>query len=88
MEMTRTAAVILAAACVTTGAAGGYLAMRDTPSRVVASADLPPGTVPFEGVEQSEVAVQPEAPEVPEPATWGMMLMGFGGVAMMIRRRK
>ena len=67
MEMTRTAAVILAAACVTTGAAGGYLAMRDTPSRMAASADLPPGTVPFEGVEQSEVAVQPEAPVVPEP---------------------
>jgi hypothetical protein len=67
MEMTRTAAVILAAACVTTGAAGGYLAMRDTPTRMVASADLPPGTVPFEGVEQSEVAVQPEQPVAPEP---------------------
>lgn len=25
---------------------------------------------------------------VPEPSTWAMMLMGFGGVAMMIRRRK
>jgi len=67
MEMTRTAAVILAAACVTTGAAGGYLAMRDTSSGMVASADLPPGTVPFEGVEQSEVAVQPELPAAPEP---------------------
>jgi hypothetical protein len=64
MEMTRTAAAILAAACVTAGAAGGYLAMRDTP-RAVASADLPVEAVPFEGVEQSEVAVQP--PVVPEP---------------------
>ncbi len=25
---------------------------------------------------------------VPEPATWGLMIMGFGGVGVMIRRRR
>ncbi len=25
---------------------------------------------------------------VPEPATWGMMIMGFGGIGAMIRRRR
>jgi len=27
-------------------------------------------------------------PPVPEPATWGMMLLGFGGIGMAIRRRR
>jgi len=25
---------------------------------------------------------------VPEPATWGLMLMGFGGMGAMLRRRR
>jgi hypothetical protein len=25
---------------------------------------------------------------VPEPATWGLMLLGFGGMGMMLRRRR
>ena len=28
------------------------------------------------------------AQAVPEPATWGMMLLGFGGVGMVLRRRR
>ena len=28
------------------------------------------------------------APSVPEPATWAMMLLGFGGIGMALRRRK
>ena len=28
------------------------------------------------------------APAVPEPATWAMMLLGFGAVGMVIRRRR
>jgi hypothetical protein len=27
-------------------------------------------------------------PPVPEPATWAMMLLGFGGIAMAMRRRR
>jgi hypothetical protein len=27
-------------------------------------------------------------PAVPEPATWGMLLIGFGGVGFALRRRK
>ena len=25
---------------------------------------------------------------VPEPATWGLMIMGFGGIGAMLRRRQ
>ena len=25
---------------------------------------------------------------VPEPATWGLMIMGFGGLGAMLRRRR
>lgn len=28
------------------------------------------------------------APAVPEPATWGMMLLGLGGIGMAMRRRR
>ncbi len=28
------------------------------------------------------------APAVPEPATWAMMLLGFGGIGMAMRRRR
>ena len=28
------------------------------------------------------------APGVPEPATWAMMLLGFGGIGMAMRRRR
>ena len=28
------------------------------------------------------------APAVPEPATWGLMIMGFGGIGMTLRRRR
>jgi hypothetical protein len=30
----------------------------------------------------------PGIPAVPEPATWAMLLLGFGGIGMMMRRRK
>jgi len=30
----------------------------------------------------------PIAAAIPEPATWGLMILGFGGVGAMIRRRK
>jgi len=33
---------------------------------------------------QGAVAV---AAAIPEPATWGMMILGFGGVGAMLRRR-
>lgn len=36
---------------------------------------------PLNGVIRTAVAV-------PEPATWGMMLLGFGGMGMMLRRRR
>jgi len=29
-----------------------------------------------------------EVPGVPEPATWAMMIIGFGGVGAMVRRRR
>jgi hypothetical protein len=30
----------------------------------------------------------PRTPAVPEPASWAMMLLGFGGVGVALRRRK
>lgn len=35
-----------------------------------------------------QVSYEPAAGAVPEPATWGMMLLGFAGVGMVIRRRR
>ena len=32
--------------------------------------------------------IQSRPPAVPEPATWAMMLVGFGGIGMAMRRRK
>ena len=29
-----------------------------------------------------------DVPSIPEPATWAMMIMGFGGVGSMLRRRR
>jgi len=28
------------------------------------------------------------APAVPEPATWAMMILGFGGIGMAMRRAR
>jgi hypothetical protein len=33
--------------------------------------------------------VNPNAPDaLPEPATWAMMLLGFGGIGFQLRRRR
>ena len=34
------------------------------------------------------VAFEADAPHVPEPATWAMMLLGFGAVGWQLRRRR
>lgn len=31
---------------------------------------------------------QINAPAVPEPATWGLMMLGFGGIGMVVRRHR
>lgn len=33
------------------------------------------------------IVVNPAAPAVPEPATWGMMILGLGGIGFAMRRR-
>jgi len=69
MEVTRTTVAILAAACVTAGAAGGYLATRDSasPAATPVSAEIDAAGAP-EGVEATEAALV-EAPDPPAPAT-------------------
>ena len=34
------------------------------------------------------VGTPPPPGSVPEPATWAMMLLGFGGIGMAMRRRR
>lgn len=48
----------------------------------------PPGSVPSlkELKQFSYTAVDP--PAVPEPATWALMLLGFGGIGAVMRRRR
>lgn len=53
MEVTRTTVAILAAACVTAGAAGGYLATRDAAPGPTVSAEMDPALA-SEGVEATE----------------------------------
>jgi hypothetical protein len=56
MEVTRTTVAILAAACVTAGAAGGYLATRDSGPSAGVSAEMDYAVTP-EGVEATESSV-------------------------------
>jgi hypothetical protein len=48
------------------------------------SADSPPGTISL--IKQVRIQAGPGA--VPEPATWGLMLLGFGGIGMALRRSR
>ena len=47
-------------------------------------ADTPPGEL----TTLKQVRIIPGADVVPEPATWGMMLMGFGAIGYAMRRRR
>ena len=44
--------------------------------------------VRYQAVNGSGSAVGDPVPAVPEPATWGMMLLGFGAIGASMRRRK
>ena len=44
---------------------------------------VPPGTTDTPNVPET-----PVTPAVPEPATWAMMLLGFGGIGMAMRRSR
>ena len=68
MEVTRTTVAILAAACVTAGAAGAYLATRDASPAATAAALSTEAVVAGQGVEATEGSVI-EAPEPPAPLT-------------------
>ena len=70
MEVTRTTVAILAAACVTAGAAGGYLATRDSaPTTVAAAPDSAEVAALDQGVEATEASVlEPPDPPAPAPA--------------------
>jgi hypothetical protein len=47
-------------------------------------------TFPFTGSGNNEAAVTGNISPtpVPEPATWAMMLVGFAGIGMAVRRRR
>src|SRR5205814_9167517 len=48
------------------------------------SSDSPPGTISL----IKQVRIDPAPGAVPEPATWGLMLLGFGGIGMALRRSR
>jgi hypothetical protein len=42
----------------------------------------------FADFKQLRLVLAGTTPAVPEPATWGMMLLGFAGIGMAMRRRR
>ena len=40
-----------------------------------------------DGFKLRQIMVLPQAPAVPEPATWAMMILGFGAIGYSLRRR-
>ena len=76
---------------VSTGTSGDYNFYFDgTTDNLLNSLTAPtgdPGSEPFSPI-TTEVVVSVGAPgAVPEPATWGMMLLGFGAAGYAMRRR-
>jgi hypothetical protein len=43
---------------------------------------------PIEHVKQNSIQLTGTVPSVPEPATWGLMLLGFAGVGVAMRRSR
>ena len=43
---------------------------------------------PIEHVKQNSIQLTGTVPSVPEPATWGLMLLGFAGVGFAMRRSR
>jgi hypothetical protein len=63
--------------------------IADQPGESFTSASFQ-ATVPngFADFKQLRLVLAPGAAPVPEPATWGMMLLGFAGIGMAMRRRR
>ena len=72
------------------GVASGTLAL--TFGTAYSQIDLTNFYVRYQGVAGvtgvTSAVGRPVTPPVPEPATWAMMLLGFGGIGMAMRRRR
>ena len=70
------------------GVATGTLALNF--SQAYQSIDLTNFYIRYQGIEGitgvTSAIGRPVTPPVPEPATWAMMLLGFGGIGMAMRR--
>lgn len=42
----------------------------------------------FKDFKQLRLVLAPGTPPVPEPATWALMMLGFGGIGVALRRRR
>jgi hypothetical protein len=45
-------------------------------------------TSPIEHLKQNSIQLTGTVPSVPEPASWGLMLLGFAGIGMTLRRSR
>jgi hypothetical protein len=68
------------------GGFGGGFAGFSGPD-VVLSNDAPTGIGDID-VNQAAIALPPRLAAIPEPATWGLMILGFGGAGGMLRRKR
>jgi len=58
-----------------------YLLSGGTFSAIMISSNSP-----IDFVKQNSITLAGSTPSVPEPATWGLMLLGFGGMGFALRR--
>ena len=56
---------------------------------LVASSSVPPGLGSYNWFSDGQATLSgPDVASVPEPTTWALMLLGFGGAGMMLRRKR
>jgi len=66
----------------------GFLDVTATGTLSATGFDSTPGLFRFSTQGGNQVTFSATTTAVPEPATWALMLLGFGGIGMAMRRRR